>query len=613
MKEIEIENIGGISELTYSFDEDVLFVTGPNATNKTSLLEAISFALGHSDVSIKSDADHARVKLTIGDQTVERFAERTAHGIRTSGESLLDEEVDTAIVENFACLLELNPLRQAIRRKGDFETILKEPFDINALKREQQQKIEHKRTLNDRLDKLESVDTQLEACESTLEEARNRAESLEKELDELREEYSETNTENDELDTLREERASLTSRRERYVTQRQELEEAIERLESRKEELEADLESAMEKVEANDASELKQERANLRAELEEFEDRLDILQSVYTANREMLGTEYTGVLGKESGLMEDTVTCWACGGSAPPEAFEETLEELQSLIERDRQQKREYEPRLSELSEQIQETQAAESRLQSIRNSIQEIDQQLENRRESLETKQEQCNTVDEEIESYTERIQQAETENTSTASELAQKIEDTRLELHNVEDTIEDVEGKRERLEEQLEERDAIREELEELSEEITTLTERIDGLEERLRTSFNASMDDLIDALEFEGIDRVWLTGNFELVIAREIDGRTRRDSVENLSESEREMIGLVLALSGYLTYDVADKVSVLVLDTLGAFDAMRTERLLEFFAEKADILVSSTLPEVSIDQSYDTMTHEVRTSAQ
>lgn len=610
MKEIEIENIGGISELTYSFDEEILLVTGPNATNKTSLLEAIAFALGHSDVSIKSDADHARVKLTIGDRTVERFAERTAHGVRTSGESFLDQEIDTSIVENFACLLELNPLRQAVRRNGDFESILKEPVDINALEREQQQKIEHKRSLNKRLEELEGVDTQLEACHSTLEDSRNRAEKLETKLEELREEYSGINEDDDELDELREKRASITSKRERYVTQRRELEEAIERLESRKENLTADLEDAKKKAKANDATELKQERADLRAELEEFEDRLDILRSVYTANREMLETEYTSVLGKESGLMEDTVTCWACGSSTQTEAFEETLEELQSLIERDQKRKREYEPRLSELSDQIQELQAAESRLQSFRTSIQEIDRKLENRRESLETKREQCQAVDEEIESYTERIQQAVDEKSSTASELSQEIEDTRLELHKVEDTIENVEETRERLEEQIEERDSIKEEIETVSEEIATLTERIDGLEEQLQTSFNASMDNLIEVLEFDGIERIWLTGNFELVIAREIGGKTRRDSVENLSESEREMVGLVLALSGYLTYDVADKVSVLVLDTLGAFDAMRTERLLEFFADKVDILVSSTLPEVSVDLPHDTMAQEVRT---
>jgi hypothetical protein len=106
---------------------------------------------------------------------------------------------------------------------------------------------------------------------------------------------------------------------------------------------------------------------------------------------------------------------------------------------------------------------------------------------------------------------------------------------------------------------------------------------------------MDELIDILDFDRIERIWLDGSFDLVIAREVDGAVREDSLEHLAESEREMIGLVLALAGYLTYDLPEKVPVLLIDTLGAFDTTRTERLIQFFSERTEYLVVAVRTEL------------------
>jgi hypothetical protein len=118
---------------------------------------------------------------------------------------------------------------------------------------------------------------------------------------------------------------------------------------------------------------------------------------------------------------------------------------------------------------------------------------------------------------------------------------------------------------------------------------------------------MDELLEALAFEGIERVWLDGEFDLVVARSVDGRTRSDSVEHLAESEREMVGLVLALAGFVTYDVDDVSPVLVLDSLGAFDAERTRRLVDYFADETDYLVATVHPEAAVDATFDTVQFE------
>jgi len=68
----------------------------------------------------------------------------------------------------------------------------------------------------------------------------------------------------------------------------EQLETAIDRLEDRKHEISAELEEAREAVEETDIESLKQKRKSVRSELDDVTKRLDVLQSVLTANREML-------------------------------------------------------------------------------------------------------------------------------------------------------------------------------------------------------------------------------------------------------------------------------------------------------------------------------------
>jgi len=99
------------------------------------------------------------------------------------------------------------------------------------------------------------------------------------------------------------------------------------------------------------------------------------------------------------------------------------------------------------------------------------------------------------------------------------------RVEIRTIRRDIERLEEASESLRETRADVERKRDEVAQLSEEITTLTDQIENLESELRAVFNETMDELLDALEFERIRRVWLDGEFELVIAREVDGRTSR----------------------------------------------------------------------------------------
>lgn len=606
---LDIENIGGIDDLTVTFEDGVTLVQGPNAANKTSLLQSVLFALGSSSVPIRSSADEARVELSIGDRTVERTVRRTDGGIQTGGDTWIEGEDERLLLERFAALLETNPLRAAISRNQEIEPLLKEPMDIDALEAERAQKMQHKRQLESRVEELGDVDERLAEHERELETKRERETELEARLEELesrREAAADTDEEDERLAELRERRADLRSQKADCQEQIDRLEDSIDRLEDQFEEVEADIEATDEADEV-DIEALKQERAEIRSELEDVEARADILQSVLTANREMLDSDFTGIMGYEAGLTGDEFTCWACGGSTERAEFEATVEELQDLIARDKQQLREREPELDELDERIEGARRARSRRQELVGRRRDLEQRLEDRRDSLDQQRSRLEELRSELQSVDEEIAEHEAERTATDDEVTEQLESARVDLRSLRREFDRLERTRDDLEEKQHEREEKRERIETLQDEIAALTDRIENLEDELRENFNAAMDDLLSALEFERIERVWLDGNFELVIAREVDGNVRADTIDHLAESEREMIGLVLGLAGFLTYDVAEVSPVLALDSLGAFDGERTERLIDYFADRTDVLLAAVHPATTGGESYERVTFE------
>ncbi|MEF8882677.1 MAG: chromosome segregation protein SMC, partial [Halapricum sp.] len=76
------------------------------------------------------------------------------------------------------------------------------------------------------------------------------------------------------------------------------------------------------------------------------------------------------------------------------------------------------------------------------------------------------------------------------------------------------------------------------------------------------------------------------------------------DNLSESERELIGLVFALAGYLTHEVYETVPFILVDSLEAIDSERIAKLVDHFSEHAAVLLVALLPEDAraVDDRHD-----------
>ena len=90
--------------------------------------------------------------------------------------------------------------------------------------------------------------------------------------------------------------------------------------------------------------------------------------------------------------------------------------------------------------------------------------------------------------------------------------------------------------------------------------------------------------------GFETARLTGTFELVVAR--DGRESR--LEALSEGERELLGIIVAVAGYRTFDVAERVPVILLDGVSQLAADNLRELSDYLSGSSEILLTTAYPE-------------------
>jgi|AntRauTorcE11898_2_1112593.scaffolds.fasta_scaffold00636_9 recombinational DNA repair ATPase RecF len=102
--QVEITNIGGIDHSSLTLNPGVNVLSGKNATNRTSFLQALMAVCGSEQTTVKADAEHGEVTLSMGEK---RYS--------FDGEPYLDDPI---LADLFAFLLENNEARQAVAR-GD--------------------------------------------------------------------------------------------------------------------------------------------------------------------------------------------------------------------------------------------------------------------------------------------------------------------------------------------------------------------------------------------------------------------------------------------------------------------------------------------------------------
>ena len=622
---LDVENVGGITDTAVDIPPGATVLSGENATNRTSLLQAIMAAMGSDKASLKGDADAGEVRLELDGDEYVRTLERRNEGVRFDGEGYLG---DAEVADLFAFLLETNDARRAVALGGDLREVIMRPIDVDSIRVEIQRLESEKGEINDELATIESRKTELPNLEqrrtelqSDIEAKRAELADLEAEIDDhsrgVEESRQEQQAMEAKLEELRSTRSDLEAVRRNIESQQQ----SITSLKQERTDLEAELDDLSEPP-MGDHAHLESEIEQLRSRRQALNAEISDLQSLIPYNEERLDEEDYRLLddldeGDTGGAVTDEllaeadeVVCWTCGSTVDRQQIEDTVDRLRDLRSERVAELNDLKDDLEDLKANKRDAERQQERREKLERELADVEDELERRQDQLGSLQDRREELTDEVEDLEAEVDELESEDFEDILDLHKRANQIEFELDQLGSEHEEVSEEIETIEELLEDADDLRAERERLVDELTDKRTKIDQIEQDAVEQFNEHMETILDILDYENLDRIWIERltrtvregrqkveqtAFEIHVVRTTEsGTAYEDTVDHLSESEREVTGLVFALAGYLVHDLHETVPFMLLDSLEAIDASRIATLVDYFADYADHLVVALLEE-------------------
>jgi peptidoglycan hydrolase CwlO-like protein len=617
---VDVENVGGIDRSSVSFEPGITVLSGRNATNRTSFLQALAAGLGSDNVSLKGDAEEGHVSLTIGDETYERHLARGDGRIETGGNPYLD---DPDVADLFAFLFESNEARRAVVNDDDLRDVIMRPVDTAAIEAEIHELKSERGEIEEMLETLEDL-------EAEVTELRSRRDDIDRKIEDERERLEEKTEAIEELDDVdaTAHQEELEAKLDDLRSTRSDLEDVEYDLETARESLSeyrderSDVEDDLSSVEVPD-----EDVSSIEADLSELHDRkqrltneVNRLQNLIQFNEDQLDESGDGLLTEIGGSgssdltdqlsPDEEVVCWTCRSTVERSHVEETLEDLKQLRRSKMGTRREIDAEIDGLRDRKREVERAHRRQGDLESELSRLDRRIEETEGRIDSKEDQRDDLADEVERLEARVEELREEEQSELLERHEEVNGIEFELDRLEENRTSVEAEIERIEGRLEEREELETRREEIAEELDRLRTKVERIEESAIETFNEEMEEVLDRLEYDNIDRVWIERKeksvregrrkvsksvFDLYVVRSSEsGAVYEDTVDHLSESEREVVGLVFALAGFLAHEVYETVPFMLLDSLEAIDAERIAALTEYLGRHVDNLVVALLPE-------------------
>lgn len=621
--QISVHDLGGINSAELALPPGISVLVGRNATNRSSLLRSIAAGLGgrHAGAQLKTDAESGSVTLTVGDETYTREYTRNGQTVQKRGEPYTE---NSDLVDTFVALFADCPARRAVERDKNLREILMRPVDtveirsrISELKRERSDlddTIQRAETRKKELPALEEDRTRLEDELATVEDEIADLESVVEEIEETSDDSNETAELRAELEELRSELSSAERRADQAEQQLEFRKKERADLTDERDELEAELEEFEDSTALETRiSDRETELAQLSERRETLERAVEDLQSVIQVNETFLDGDFEAVgLSRDDSVAaaldpeSQTIECWTCGTEVEQAAISDRVNTLREIATQQRTEVNEIEGEIADLKrekaryeDRLDDYEETTRRLGELDNRIEQHSKKIEELETEFGEHQANIDDLAEEIETVEAAIEDTETDGDDEATEFVDahkeltKLERKRGRLENQLEATTDQIDEIEALDEKRVEAEKHREKL---TDELDDLRGRIERLETELVETLNSIMEDLIDRLEYKNIARVWLErqrtensreSEFALHIVREAeDGAVYEDTVDTLSESEREVVGLVISLAGYLVHDIDREVPFLLLDSVEMIDGRRLAGLLDYIQTETDV---------------------------
>lgn len=590
MWHIDIRNIGGIRTGDISVEPGVNIVQGSNFQGKSSLIAALRTVMGatgqYDRYPLTENTDSGSVKLETDDGTYEITIRDGATGASPeTARTYLTDETEQVAARLFAFLGEDNPIRKAVRNGDDFTELLLEPL---ALER-----------LNDKINALQqerqTIERDIDEAESAIDQildVQQEVTKLETELEELRERREQLDTQTGDKDRVDELTEALSTKRdelERTKGQQRRLEDRLEQKRATIEEQRTELSELDDPEEIDRTNDIERQRDHV----DELSDTISFLEDLYRVNRNAVDEEMlTHVTDVERSLTEDNVACWVCGGETSMDEVDSRLTELKDRLTGLREQRQQLQTEIEAVEQRRREIETQKQRRADLEAQIANLETEIEDMTRDLESVQNRKEALETEVEELETEVEAAEEDYNEALTDVKTQIRTTERELESSRERLDELDGEKERLEE-------LRETKADLTAEIERLRNEKDAKQRALVEEFNEAIDDIVDQFA-PGFDGGHLTAkrdpktdeieSFELVVAR--DGV--ETELDNLSEAERELVGLALTVAGYQAFDVGEMVPAIFVDGISQLAADHLHNLVEYLQTENDMLVITAYPE-------------------
>ncbi len=587
-------------------------------------------ALGSDETALKGDADEGYVELTLGGETYTRTLERKNGRVTTDGDPYLS---DPEILDLFGALLEDNEARRTVEQGTDFREIIMRPVDTDEIQRRIDRLLDERERITDEIEEIDSLSEERTKLEKKRQRIEDRIEETREKLKEKREEIEaadgsveDTRKEKEKIEAHM---SDLQSARSRLEDVRHQLETERESLASLREE-QSDLADELDDLPdtpAGEIDEIESRLQRLRGRKEELGSTISELQNVVSFNEEMLEGDDTELVESLAGngdtesddegaitdqLLDDdqTVSCWTCGSAVEMVEIEETVDQLRSLRQSKFAERNEIDDQIDELKSEQRSYRKEQQRREDITRKLDRIEEEIEEREERIEQLTEERAEYETEVEDTEATVDELQAETESEILERHKEANQLEFELDQHRQEHDEVEERIAEIEDRLGTRDELEAEREQVKDQLSELRTHVERIEERAIEEFNTHMENVLDVLEYANIERIWIERKerevregrrkvsksvFDLHLVRTSEsGATYEDTVDHLSESEREVTGLVFSLAGYLAHEVYEQIPAILLDSLEAIDSDRIAALIEYLEQYADNLVVALLPE-------------------
>ncbi|TKX60587.1 hypothetical protein EXE48_11480 [Halorubrum sp. ASP1] len=636
---IGITNLGGIDSRSAALEPGINILSGANATNRTSFLEALATGLGGSYSSVKSGEDAGSVIIQLGDEEYTREVTDKGANSVVSGDGYVDDVTDIA---PFAWLFMDNDIRQAMRNldTSGLADLAMLPVDKAAIEARERELVNQKQSLDEQIQEAKQKQDQEVLAQEELTSLEDRKAELEEKIAQKQEEIEAADDESSDQDERSKRLDTLSSDRKSLRGDLDDLEGKIERAKSRIESLEESRESTIADLEDArsafgnldvDPDAAEEQRREIQTRAERLNDTVSAIDSVVSFNREMLQDDQSALRERLAGsegesdvqditqqlsqgeIQEDaSVNCWTCGSETSVADIEDQIRALSEQREALSEEADQLLDRASQLLDDAQRYRELEGEITRLENQKEDLKTQIEEKQSDIEEWKEERENTQQQIADLTEEIDELQSEIQEEDDE-EDKIVSLKLERKDLEgdlsSVVKQIELEKEKLkeaEEAKENEEELEEKRESVQEELTSVREKISDLEEEVVERFNSHMEDLIDILDYGNLSRVYIDRKqetqrgtsetkFDLQIVRETaDGSVVRDDLSNLSESEREVVAIAFALAGYLTHDISERMPFILFDSVEMIDGERLKRLLDYFEEDSEYIVAALLKE-------------------